>query len=97
VSLLYRKRGRKDSPADSFGRKGATKFLVQEWGVEAGLLFCLPELAAYYVALGWQEVKSPVLIEQPGGKIVSPLCVMVLPVRKQGWSFGSTELRSLPW
>jgi GNAT superfamily N-acetyltransferase len=75
----------------------ATNFLGHEWGVDAGLLFCLPELAAYYGALGWQEVKSPVLIEQPRGKIVSPLCVMVLPVRKEGWSFESTELRSLPW
>jgi predicted N-acetyltransferase YhbS len=75
----------------------ATKFLSQEWEVDACLLFCVSELAAYYVALGWQEVESPVLIEQPSGKIVSPLRVMVLPVRKEGWSFGRTEVRSLPW
>lgn len=73
------------------------KFFEQEWEVDAGLLFCLPKLMAYYGALGWQEVESPVLIEQPSGKIVSPLRVMVLPLAKAGWSSGRVELRSLPW
>ena len=50
------------------------EFFEREWKVDAGLLFCLPQLTAYYQALGWQEVESPVLIEQPSGKIVS-LCV----------------------
>ena len=75
----------------------AAKFFEQEWKVDAGLLFCLPKLTAYYEALGWQEVESPVLIEQPSGKIVSPLCVMALPLVGEGWSSGSIELRSLPW
>ena len=72
-------------------------FFEREWKVDAGLLFCLPKLTAYYEALGWQEVESPVLIEQPGGKIVSPLCVMALPLVGEGWSSGSIELGSLPW
>src|SRR6185503_9929458 len=38
------------------------KFFKQEWEVDAGLLFCLPKMAAYYEALGWQEVEGPVLI-----------------------------------
>jgi hypothetical protein len=65
--------------------------------VGAGLLFCLPELVPYYEALGWQEVRSPVLIEQPGGPIRCPLRVMVLPLGKEGWPSGRIELRSLPW
>jgi hypothetical protein len=73
------------------------EFFEREWKVDAGLLFCLPKLTAYYKALGWQEVESPVLIEQPSGKIVSPLCVMALPLVGEGWSFGSIELGSLPW
>ena len=75
----------------------AANFLEQEWEVDAGLLFCLPKLLAYYEALGWQEVESSVLIEQPSGKIVSPLRVMVLPLVGEGWSSGSIELGSLPW
>jgi GNAT superfamily N-acetyltransferase len=72
-------------------------FLECEWKVDAGLLFCLPEMIAYYEALGWQAVKRPVLIEQPAGKVVSPLRVMVLPLSQEDWTSGSIELRSLPW
>jgi len=38
-----------------------------------------------------------VLIEQPNGKIASPLRVMVLPLSKEEWLNGSVELGSLPW
>ena len=73
------------------------KFFEREWKVAAGLLFCLPKMVAYYEALGWQRVESPVLIEQPNGKIASPLRVMVLPLSKEEWLNGSVELGSLPW
>ena len=73
------------------------RFLAHEWKVDAGLLFCFPGMVAYYKALGWQGVKGPVLIEQPNGKIISPLHVMVLPLRNKEWPDGSIELRSLPW
>jgi hypothetical protein len=72
-------------------------FLEQRWKVDAGLLFCLPKLVAYYEALGWQKVESSVLIEQPNSNIVSPFCVMVLALREEGWICGSIDLRSLPW
>ena len=75
----------------------AAKLLEQEWKMDAGLLFCLPKLLAYYEALGWQEVETSVLIEQPSGTIVSPVPVMVLPLGEAGWSSGSIELRGLPW
>ena len=73
------------------------KFFAREWNVDAGLLFCLPQMMAYYEALGWRGVKGPVLIEQPHGKVVSPLRVMVLPLREEDWTSGRIELRSLPW
>jgi len=73
------------------------EFFEREWKVDAGLLFCLPKLTAYYEMLGWQEVESPVLIEQPSGKIVLPLCVMILPLVGEGWSSAGIELGSLPW
>jgi hypothetical protein len=73
------------------------KFFAREWNVDGGLLFCLPQMMAYYEALGWRGVKGPVLIEQPHSKVVSPLRVMVLPLREEDWTSGRIELRSLPW
>jgi GNAT superfamily N-acetyltransferase len=75
----------------------AAKFLGLEWKVDAGLLFCLPNMVAYYENLGWLVLKSEVLIEQQNGRIVSPLQVMVLPLRESSWSSGTVELQSLPW
>jgi GNAT superfamily N-acetyltransferase len=86
-------------------RKGFARKLVEhvmkhaeaEWEVEAGLLFCRPQMIAYYAALGWQLVEVPVMIQQPSGKIASPLPVMVLPFRHRVWPPGTIELDSLPW
>ncbi|MEM8612611.1 MAG: GNAT family N-acetyltransferase [Cyanobacteria bacterium P01_H01_bin.105] len=73
------------------------QFLECEWKVAAGLLFCLPGMMAYYEALGWQRVEGSVLVEQPNGKIISPLFVMTLPLHKGEYLNGRIELCSLPW
>jgi GNAT superfamily N-acetyltransferase len=86
-------------------RKGFARRLVQrcmsfmesEWKVDAGLLFCSPRMVRYYESLGWQVLESPVMIEQPSGKIASPLRVMVLPFGGMNWLPGSVELQSFPW
>jgi len=86
-------------------RKGFARRLVQlsmsfmesEWKVGAGLLFCLPRMVRYYESLGWQVLESPVVIDQPSGKIASPLLVMVLPFGGMKWPPGSVELQSFPW
>lgn len=75
----------------------AAEFFEREWNVDAGLLFCRPELMAYYEALGWKEFVGPVLIEQTDGNIASPLCVMTLPLTERNWAAGNIELRSFPW
>lgn len=75
----------------------AAEFFEREWGVDAGLLFCLPGLAPYYESLGWQAIEGPVLIEQPSGRIKAPLPVMILPCRRRDWPTGEVELRSPPW
>jgi GNAT superfamily N-acetyltransferase len=86
-------------------RRGFARRLVQhamryaetEWQVEAGLLFCRPQMIHYYEALGWQQVQFPVMIDQPNGKISSPLPVMVFPFGDRRWPTGTIELESLPW
>jgi predicted GNAT family N-acyltransferase len=75
----------------------ATKFMYEELMVEFGMLFCLARMVPFYQRFGWQEVREPVLIDQPSGKIPSPLAVMVLPCRSQTWPTGPVKLESLPW
>jgi GNAT superfamily N-acetyltransferase len=75
----------------------AMRFAESDWKVVAGLLFCRPRMLAYYESLGWQVVESPVMIEQPSGKIVSPLHVMVIPFGDMAWPPGTVELQSRPW
>lgn len=75
----------------------AGQFLKRQWKVDAGLLFCLPKLEAYYMRLGWHTIEGPVTIEQPKGKIASPLRVMILPLGKTNWPTGEVDLQSLPW
>ena len=75
----------------------AMSFAESEWTVSAGLLFCRPPMVPYYQALGWEIVESAAIIEQPNGKITSPLPVMVLPFNEIHWPAGVVELQSLPW
>jgi GNAT superfamily N-acetyltransferase len=75
----------------------AAKFFELEWKADAGLLFCFPRLIPFYESLGWQIVERPVSIEQPHGKISSPLQVMVLSFGGRPWPSGDVELNSLPW
>ena len=75
----------------------ASTWFAGEGDVEAGLLFCLPRMVDYYARLGWRLVEGPVRIDQPGGRVVSPLHVMVLPCGGTVRDVRAIELRSLPW
>ncbi|HWT01758.1 MAG TPA: GNAT family N-acetyltransferase [Pyrinomonadaceae bacterium] len=75
----------------------AEQFMRDEMKVEFGLLFCLDRLKPFYERQGWQLLTEPVEIEQPAGRMVSPLNVMVLPFGARVWPKGATDLRSLPW
>lgn len=65
--------------------------------VDAGLLFCLPKMLDYYARLGWVRTDARVVIDQPSGPLVSPLHVMLLPVRGLPAPCGRIDLRSEPW
>jgi len=66
------------------------------WGIQAGLLFCMPYRIKLYESLGWQLLSDAVFLEQPEGVIESPLKVMVLPLHTQ-WPKGAVALNSFPW
>jgi len=75
----------------------AVALMAGELGVGFGFLFCLPPMVSFYKRMGWQELRSSVRVDQPGGEIEAPLCSMVLPLRGEPWSGGSVRTQSLPW
>lgn len=75
----------------------AAAFMCDELGVEFGMLFCLPRLAAFYERQGWQYVEDEVEIDQPAGKRLWPYRVMVLPCGARTWPPGRIEVGGLPW
>jgi hypothetical protein len=75
----------------------AERVMCEEMKVEFGLLFCLDRLKPFYERQNWQLVQEPVEFEQPSGKMISPLNVMVLPCRGRTWPAGAVDLCSLPW
>jgi hypothetical protein len=66
-------------------------------GASFGLLFCLARLVPFYESQGWQLVEPGVLIDQPCGKVPSPIPVMVLPFENEPWPEERVDLGSLPW
>ncbi|MDT4899008.1 MAG: hypothetical protein QOH25_4085 [Acidobacteriota bacterium] len=75
----------------------AEKFMCEELKVEFGLLFCLDRLKPFYERQNWQLLQEPVEFDQPSGKMISPLNVMVLPCEGETWPAGAIDLDSLPW
>jgi GNAT superfamily N-acetyltransferase len=75
----------------------ATRFVFDEWQVDAALLFCLPGLLSFYERLGWLALEHSVLIDQPDGPRSAPLSVMVYPADRCRWFNAPLELESAPW
>ena len=75
----------------------AAELMRDDLGASFGLLFCLPGLVPFYESQGWMVVKQGVLIDQPGGKIPSPIPVMILPFGDEPWPDERVDLGSLPW
>jgi len=73
------------------------RYMCEEMKVEFGLLFCLDRLQPFYAKQGWRLLTETVEFDQPTGKMVSPLNVMVLSCGEREWPRGATDLCSLPW
>lgn len=90
--LEYRNRGLAQLVVED-----AVALMAGELGADFGFLFCLPPLVPFYRRMGWQELTSSVLVDQPGGEIESPVCSMVLPLKGEPWPQGRVRIQSLPW
>ena len=75
----------------------AEDYMSEERPVDFGMLFCHPELQAFYGPRGWRAIDGPVTIDQPEGKRQTPHVVMVFPIADDTWPEGPVILNSYPW
>ena len=70
--------------------------MKDELGVSHGFLFCPERLLGFYSGTGWRRIEDKVMIDQPQGKVTSPLLSMVISFG-DAWPRGTVDLQSLPW
>ena len=77
--------------------KQAEEFAQQRLMTDFGMLFCKPEMCAWYERLGWSQISEPVWIDQPEETIQAPLPVMEKSFGQERWPGGTVRLGCLPW
>ncbi|NNF15302.1 MAG: GNAT family N-acetyltransferase [Gammaproteobacteria bacterium] len=84
--------------------KGYASALMEEacrrmaaWHVDAGLLFCRPQLQKFYSRRDWTMVTAPVTVHQAERIIEMPVQAMVKPVNLAAWPSGPVHVPGLPW
>jgi hypothetical protein len=69
-------------------------------GIEAGLLFCLPELEKVYVRTGWRRIKAAATMRDVSGN-PAPLpeknITMAIPVTIPAFPRGDIDLMGPDW
>lgn len=67
-------------------------------GPAFAVLFCLPDRAGLYRRLGFSEIQSRVLIEQPQGFVPMPMVTMWRALAESArWPDGAVTVHSLPF
>lgn len=91
---------RPDCRGRGFGQlamKQAEEFAQQRLMADFGVLFCKPEMCAWYERLGWSQISELVWIDQPEGTIRAPLPVMAKCFGQESWPGGTVRLGCFPW
>ena len=91
---------RPDCRGRGFGQmamKQAEEFAQQRLMTDFGMLFCKPEMCAWYERLGWSQISELVWINQPEEMIRAPLPVMAKCFGKESWPDGTVRLGCFPW
>jgi GNAT superfamily N-acetyltransferase len=72
--------------------------LATTLGPGIGMLFCFPDRAPFYAALGWHDVGAPVAVEQPEGIHLMSQRAMWRPLRSGATlPAGAIRLQSQPF
>ena len=74
----------------------AQAYMKSNLNVEFGFLFCPERLLGFYGSLGWKRLMENVLVDQAHGKVIPPICSMVLEF-SEAWPNGPVDLESYPW
>ncbi len=78
-------------------RAAATHFAT-DLSVSFALLFCRPQLVAFYQRLLWKPFQGTVYVEQPHGKVAFSINgAMVLDGKEHAPLHGALDLNGLPW
>lgn len=77
--------------------KHAATFIREELKLKFGLLMCNEELVPLYQRLAWKIVESPLVYDQPSGKVKHDLKTMVLCCSLKEWPEGPIDLCGFPW
>lgn len=75
----------------------ANDIILNNLRADLGVLLCKATLVSFYERLGWRRMLSPVVIEQPGGKMQWPHEAMVLLRKNEGSIPGMLDLCGLPF
>jgi hypothetical protein len=74
------------------------KLTLQDLKVDAGLLFCVPDLFAFYSRLGWQCFDGEVTVDQPTGRyLLTESRPMLLSLGTAPPLTGRINVNGLPW
>jgi len=77
--------------------KAAASYIFDDLKVQIGFLFCADDLIPYYAGIGWQALRSKVIIHQPTGKKEWPSNKMILDPNNNFEEPKEVDLNGLPW
>ncbi len=73
---------------------------ADEQGLEAGFLFCIPELEKVYGSMGWQKIDADVLMKDEKGNTVSipgKNITMMYPLKRKDFPVGDVDIAGEDW
>jgi len=75
----------------------AIAFIEHKLSLPFGLLTCKPQLASFYVRMGWKAIAEPNVFVQPTGNRSCGGVIMVNECGGSPWPEGKIDLCGLPW
>ena len=73
---------------------------ADQQSLDAGFLFCVPELEKAYCRMGWQKINADVLMQDEQGNVV-PIpgknIAMIYPLKRKDFPAGNVDLAGQDW
>ena len=90
---------RREHRGSGLGRRlsAAAREVMVDIGPDRAMLFCEPGAIALNRRRGYTHLEVPVLVDQPGERIVMPIPAMWRPIRPCAWPAGPVDVHGLPF